>query len=44
MCEINHFNFFVLCSYDVAADMDHLNIKRIHLESLVSYLYIDRED
>jgi hypothetical protein len=31
MSEINHFKGFVLYSGDVATDMDHLNIKRIHL-------------
>jgi hypothetical protein len=29
--EINHFKVFVLCSGDMAADVDHLHIKRIHL-------------
>jgi hypothetical protein len=31
MSEINHFKVFVLCSGDVAADMDYLHVKRIHL-------------
>jgi hypothetical protein len=44
MYEINRFKVFVLCSYDVAADVDHLHVKRIHLEYLVGYLYIVRED
>jgi hypothetical protein len=44
MCEINHFKPFVLCSCDVIADVDHLHIKKIHLESLVSHLYIIKED
>jgi hypothetical protein len=37
MSEINCFNFFVLCCDDVAADVDHLPIKRIQLVSS-SYL------
>jgi hypothetical protein len=41
MNEIDHFKFFVLCSGDMAADMDHLHIKRIHL---VSFSYIVIED
>jgi hypothetical protein len=44
MNKINHFKVFVLCSSDVAADMDHLYIKRIHLEPLVGHLHIVRED
>jgi hypothetical protein len=44
MCAINHFKNFVLCSCDVAADVNHLYVKRIHLESLVDHLYIVRED
>jgi hypothetical protein len=43
MSEINHFKFFVLCSGDVTADVDHLYVKRIHLEFLVGHLYIVRE-
>jgi hypothetical protein len=30
MNEIDHFNFFVLYSGDVVADVDHLHAKRIH--------------
>jgi hypothetical protein len=30
MNEIDHFKVFVLCSGDMAADVDHLHIKRIH--------------
>jgi hypothetical protein len=41
MSEINHFKFFVLCSGDVTADVDHLFIKRIHL---VGFSYIIIED
>jgi hypothetical protein len=44
MCAINHFKKFVLCSCDVAADVNHLYVKRIHLEYLVDHLYIVRED
>jgi hypothetical protein len=44
MSEINHFKVFVLCSSDVAADVDHLYVKRIHLELLLSHLCIVRED
>jgi hypothetical protein len=33
MNEINHFKKFILCKGDVPTDVDHLNIKRIHLES-----------
>jgi hypothetical protein len=44
MCEINYFKPFVLCSCDVAADVDHLHIKIIHLEFLVSHLYIVRDN
>jgi hypothetical protein len=44
MSKINHFKFFVPCSGDVAADVDHLHVKRIHLEPLVGHLYIVRED
>jgi hypothetical protein len=43
MSGINHFKTFILCRGDVAADVDHLHIKRIHLKSLVSHLYIIRE-
>jgi hypothetical protein len=31
MNEIAHFKGFVLCSGDVATDVDHLHVKRIHL-------------
>jgi hypothetical protein len=44
MCEINHFKDFILCSCDVAVDVAHLYVKRIHLEFLVGHLYIVRED
>jgi hypothetical protein len=44
MSEINHFKNFILCSGDVAADIDHSHGKRIHLEHLVGHLYIVRED
>jgi hypothetical protein len=30
MNEIDHFKIFVLCSSDVATDVDHLYVKRIH--------------
>jgi hypothetical protein len=30
MNEIDHFNIFVLGSGDVAVDVDHLHVKRIH--------------
>jgi hypothetical protein len=30
MNEIDHFIFFVFCSNDVIADVDHLHVKRIH--------------
>jgi hypothetical protein len=39
MCEIDHFKVFVVYSGDVAADVDYLHIKRIHL---VCYSYIVR--
>jgi hypothetical protein len=44
MSEINHFKVFVLCSGDVTANVDHLHVKRIHLEPLMGHLYIVRED
>ncbi len=44
MNEIDHFKVFVLCSGDVAADVDYLHVKRIQLKSLVDHLYIVRED
>jgi hypothetical protein len=40
MNEINHFNFFILCSGDVTTDVDNLHDKRIHLVSL-SYIVIE---
>jgi hypothetical protein len=40
MSEINHFNFFVLCSSDVTADVDHLYMKIIHFMSF-SYIVIE---
>jgi hypothetical protein len=30
MNEIDHFKVFILCSGDMAADVDHLHVKRIH--------------
>jgi hypothetical protein len=44
MCKINYFKAFVLCSYDVVADVDQLNVKRIYLEYLVDHSYIVRDD
>jgi hypothetical protein len=44
MCDIHHFKVFILCSCDVAVNVDHLHVKRIHLESLLDHLYIVRED
>jgi hypothetical protein len=41
MNEIDHFKVFILCSGDVAADVDDLHVKRIHL---VSFSYIVIED
>jgi hypothetical protein len=41
MSEINHFKVFIICSDDVAADVDHLHVKKIHL---VSFSYIVIED
>jgi hypothetical protein len=45
MSENNQFKVFILCSGDVpgdvAADMDNLHVKRIHL---VDFLYIVIED
>jgi hypothetical protein len=37
MCEINYFKFFILCSDHMAADMNTLYVKRIHL---VDFSYI----
>jgi hypothetical protein len=39
MSEINYFKKIVLCSSDVTADVDHLHIKKIHLEYLVDHLH-----
>jgi hypothetical protein len=44
LSEIKNFKVFVLCSDDVAGDMDPLHAKRIHLELLVGHLYIVIED
>jgi hypothetical protein len=44
MSEIDHFKIFVMCSGDATADVDHLHVKKIHLEPLVGHLYIVRED
>jgi hypothetical protein len=41
MNEIAHFKIFVLYNDDVAADMEYLHVKRIHL---VSFSYIVIED
>jgi hypothetical protein len=41
MNEINHFKVFVLFSGDVAANVDHLHVKRDHL---VGFSYIVIED
>jgi hypothetical protein len=41
MNEFDHFKIFILCSGDVAADVDHLHVKRIHL---VDFSYIVIED
>jgi hypothetical protein len=41
MNKIDHFKVFVLCSGDMAVDVDHLRIKRIHL---VGFSYIVIED
>jgi hypothetical protein len=30
MNEIDHFKKFILCSGDVAVDVDHLHVKKIH--------------
>jgi hypothetical protein len=40
MGEINYFKSFIPCNGDVTFDVDHLHIKKIHLEYLVSHLYI----
>jgi hypothetical protein len=44
MGEINYFKKIILYSIDVTADMDNFYVKRIHLEFLVSHLYIVREN
>jgi hypothetical protein len=44
MNEIDHFNFFVLYSGDMVANVDHLYVKRIHLVHLVGFSYIVIED
>jgi hypothetical protein len=41
MNEIGHFKVFVTCNDDVAADVDHLYVKRIYL---VDFSYIVIED
>jgi hypothetical protein len=41
MNEIDHFKVCVLCSDDVADDMNHLHLKRIYL---VGFSYIVIED
>jgi hypothetical protein len=41
MNEIDHFKVLVFCSGDVATDVDHLHVKRIHL---VGFSYIVIED
>jgi hypothetical protein len=41
MNEIDYFKIFILYSDDVAADVDHLHVKRIHL---VSFSYIVIKD
>jgi hypothetical protein len=40
MSEINHFKIFIICSDSVAADIDHLHVKRIYLVNL-SYIVIE---
>jgi hypothetical protein len=40
MNEIDYFKVFVLLSGDVAANVDHLHVKKIHLVSF-SYIVID---
>jgi hypothetical protein len=41
MNEFDHFKVFILCNGDVAADVDHLYVKRIYL---VGFSYIVIED
>jgi hypothetical protein len=40
MNEIDYFKKFILCSGDVAADVDHIHIKRLHLVGL-SYIVME---
>jgi hypothetical protein len=40
MNEIDYFKVFVLLSGDVAANVDHLHVKKIHLVGF-SYIVID---
>jgi hypothetical protein len=44
MNKIDYFNFFVLCSGDMAANIDHLHVKRTHLVHLVGFSYMVIED
>jgi hypothetical protein len=44
MSEITYFKVFVLYSGDVKADVDQLHVKRIHLEPLVTHLYVVIDD
>jgi hypothetical protein len=32
---IDHFKFFVICCGDVAANMNYLHVKRIHLVGII---------
>jgi hypothetical protein len=41
MNEIDHFKVFILYSGDVATNVDHLHVKRIHL---VGFFYIVIKD
>jgi hypothetical protein len=41
---IDHFKFFILCSGDMTANIDHLYVKRIHLVHLVRFSYTVIED
>jgi hypothetical protein len=41
MNQINHFKVFIFCSSDVAADVNHLHVKRIYL---ICFSYIVMED
>jgi hypothetical protein len=40
MSEINHFKVFIMCSDNVAADVDYLHVRRIHLVCF-SYIVIE---